>query len=118
MNNIKSIPLRYLRMRKMKLTENLKSWETSVSKIIAKAWMDDEFRKRLIDEPTAILREAGLVLEDLAKVIINQGTAKAGMNLNSDGTMTIDLPAKPNSLADEKMNHWSAGTGDIVGCCC
>lgn len=102
----------------MKFTESLKSWEKSVSKIIAKAWMDDEFRNRLLEEPTAILREAGLVLEDLAQVIVNQGTAKAGMNLNSDGTMTINLPAKPNNITDEKMNYCSEGTGDIVGCSC
>ena len=109
----------------MKLTENYQAWEKALSKIVAKAWMDDEFHKRFISDPAAILREAGLILEDFVKVIVNQGSKSVpAFKLAGEETAIceISLPPKPTDLTDEQMNSWVAGmvdlnNSDLFGCC-
>ncbi|WP_293092009.1 hypothetical protein [Moorena sp. SIOASIH] len=41
-----------------KLSENWKTLETAVSQVIAKAWINEECRKRFVSAPGAILPEA------------------------------------------------------------
>jgi hypothetical protein len=104
----------------MKLTENWKALETAVSKIVAKAWIDDEFRKRFLSEPTVILREAGLVLEDFVKVVVNQGSTNTPVLQATDGAMAIyeiNLPPKPSDLTDEQISAWSLGGVDVSVTC-
>ncbi|NJK47188.1 hypothetical protein HC931_02350 [Candidatus Gracilibacteria bacterium] len=100
----------------MKLTKSL---EVAVSKLVAKAWMDDEFRKRFISEPTEILREAGIFLEDCVKIVVNQDSSNAPVLQGADG-MTIyqiDLPSKPSDLSDEQLSAWSLGGVDLASVC-
>jgi hypothetical protein len=100
----------------MKLTKTL---EVVVSKLVAKAWMDDEFRKRFISEPTEILREAGIFLEDCVKIVVNQDSTNAPMLQGADG-MTIyqiNLPSKPSDLSDEQISAWSLGGVDVASTC-
>jgi hypothetical protein len=100
----------------MELTKTL---EVAVSKLVAKAWMDDEFRKRFISEPTEILREAGIFIEDCVKIVVNQGSSNAPVLQGADG-MTIyqiNLPSKPSELNDEQLSAWSLGGVDIALTC-
>ncbi len=55
-----------------------KSWELSVSKLIAKTWLSNDFHQRFINNPLAILQEAGLMLEEFvdAKVMQNLASGK------------------------------------------
>lgn len=104
----------------MMLTENRNALEVAVSKLVAKAWIDDEFCKRFINEPAEILREAGVMLGDFVKVIVNQDSTGTPVLTGSDGGTTIyqiNLPPKPSDLIDEQMNAWSAGIANVVGCC-
>ncbi|AFY76985.1 MAG: hypothetical protein IGR93_20810 [Hydrococcus sp. C42_A2020_068] len=103
----------------MNLTKNLKSLEVTVSKLVAKAWMDDEFRKRFISEPTEILREAGVFIEDFVKIVVNQDSTNAPVLQGADG-MTIyqiNLPPKPSDLSDEQISAWSLGGVDVASAC-
>ncbi len=109
----------------MKLTENYQALEKALSKIVAKAWIDDDFHKRFVGDPAGILREAGLMLEDFVKVIVTQGsTALPVLKVAGEGTAIceISLPPKPADLTDEQMNSWGAGMVDLGGprpsCCC
>jgi hypothetical protein len=105
----------------MKLTENWKALEIAVSKAVAKAWIDDEFRKRFISEPTEILREAGVTLGDFVKVIVSQGSTNAPILASANGGMTvyqINLPPKPSDLTDEQISTWKSGKVDIVSAIC
>ncbi len=93
----------------MKLTANLKTLETIVSQVVAKAWIDDEFRKRFVSAPRDILREAGLVVEDFVNVVVNQGSTGAPAFTTADGgamIYEINLPAKPTDLTDEQIGSW------------
>ncbi|OKH22159.1 hypothetical protein NIES593_13230 [Hydrococcus rivularis NIES-593] len=104
----------------MNLTKNLKSLEATVSKLVAKAWMDDEFRKRFISEPTEILREAGVFVEDFVKIVVNQGSTNTPVLQGADGEMTvyqINLPPKPSDLTDEQIGAWSLGGVDVALAC-
>ena len=99
----------------MKSSENQKLWETVLSKIVAKTWIDEKFRKRFINEPTAILREAGMILSDTAKVIVNQEKANTSVLTTAEGGMTVyqvNLPSKPESLTDEQISAWAKNTMD------
>ena len=97
----------------MTFTQDQKTWETTVSKLIARAWLDEDFHKRFVSDPAKILREAGLVLGDLVKVIVTQGsTPFPVLKVAGEGTgiCEISLPSKPTDLTDEQMNAWGTGT--------
>ena len=96
----------------MKLPNN---WETTLSQIVAKTWIDEAFCKRFIAEPTVVLREAGMTLSDTAKVIVNRGQANSPVLTTAEEEMAvyqINLPSKPKSLTDEQMSAWAKETMD------
>ena len=96
----------------MKLSKN---WEATLSQIVAKTWIDEDFCKRFISEPTVVLREAGMALSDTARVIVNQGQANTSVLTTADGGITvyqINLPSKPESLTDEQISAWAKNTMD------
>ncbi|MDJ0690897.1 MAG: hypothetical protein QNJ41_20605 [Xenococcaceae cyanobacterium MO_188.B32] len=106
----------------MKLSKN---WESTLSRIVAKTWIDEDFCKRFISEPTVVLREAGMALNDTARVIVNQGQANTSVLTTADGGITvyqINLPSKPENLTDEQMSAWAKDTMDTgssyLGCSC
>ena len=104
----------------MTLLQDQKTWETTVSKLIARAWLDEDFHKRFVSDPAKILREAGLVLEDFVKVIVTQGsTAFPVLKLAEGGSAIceISLPSKPADLTDEQMNAWGVGALDAANAC-
>lgn len=99
----------------MNLPENWNTWEKTLSKIVAKTWIDEDFCKRFINEPTVVLREAGLALSDTAKVIVNQGKVNTSVLTTAEGEMTVyqfNLPSKPENLTDEQISAWAKETMD------
>ena len=99
----------------MKSVENPKLWETVLSKIVAKTWIDEDFCQRFISEPAVVLRESGMALSDTAQVIVNQGQANTSVLTTAEGGMTIyqvNLPSKPESLTDEQISAWAKNTMD------
>ncbi|NEO35199.1 MAG: hypothetical protein F6J90_02285 [Moorea sp. SIOASIH] len=108
----------------MKLTENWKTLETAVAQVVAKAWIDDEFRKRFVSAPREILREAGLVVEDFVNVVVNQGSTGAPALKTADGgamIYEINLPAKPTDLTDAQIGSWvqeAVSDDSPVPACC
>lgn len=84
-------------------------WEINLAKLIAKTWADDNFRQRFVANPAAILREAGMILEDSVKVIVNQGGSSSSAFAAAEGGTSvyeIDLPSKPSDLDEEQINVW------------
>lgn len=76
-----------------------------LSKLVAKAWLDEKFKKRLISDTVKVLEENGLTLPSGAQVRVNENTsstlASTDVNLNTDGVYEIPLPPKPSELTDE-----------------
>lgn len=101
------------------------NWKTTLSKVLAQTWIDDSFRQRFVKEPLAILKDAGLVVEDSIKVIVNQGSKSDGSmsvvknNNISDASdsqesvLYLELPCKPNGLEEEEINFWSKNASQI-----
>ncbi len=104
----------------MTLLQDQKTWETTVSKLIARAWLDEDFHKRFVSDPAKILWEAGLVLEDFVKVIVTQSsTAFPVLKVAEGGTgiCEISLPSKPADITDEQISAWSVGALDAANAC-
>ena len=67
---------------------DMKTW----SQIVAKAWADDNFKKRVLSNPAAVLREHGVQMP-------------AGVDLrvveNTDTVTHLTLPPKPKTEVEE-----------------
>ena len=76
-------------------------------KVVARAWRDPAFKAKLIADPQAVLREAGMAVPAGAtvKVVENTGTH-----------LHFVLPPKPvGQLSDEALDEVAAGAGPIPG---
>lgn len=86
-----------------------KEFEMNLAKLVAKTWADEKFRQRFLAEPMAILREAGIILEDSVKVIVNLGSSASGILASPESGTTvyeISLPSKPKDLDEEALYTW------------
>jgi Nitrile hydratase, alpha chain len=76
-------------------------------KLVARAWCDPAFKAKLIADPQAVLREAGMAVPAGAtvKVVENTGTH-----------LHFVLPPKPvGQLSDEALDEVAGGAGPIPG---
>ena len=60
------------------------------AKIVAKAWADDDYKKKLIASPKEILKQEGIELPDKIKIRIFE---------NTDTELNFVFPAKPETLS-------------------
>lgn len=72
-----------------------KSW----SRIVARAWADDDFRDRLLSDPRAVLRENGIETEDEVRVSV----AEAGEAVADHDILHLVLPPPPSDLSEEEL---------------
>ena len=81
--------------------------QKTLAKVIAKAWSDESFKKRLLAEPNKVLAENGI-------------EAPAGMEMkvveNTDKVSYFVLPAMPADLNDMMVEERIAA--DRYGVCC
>jgi hypothetical protein len=82
-----------------------------ISKLVAQAWLDEEFKNRLIAEPAAVLEENGLSVPSGTQVRVNQGASME--TLSNVGAMSgdsevyeIPLPSKPAELTEQQIQTW------------
>jgi hypothetical protein len=84
-------------------------WDKVWGQLIAKAWADDNFKKRLIADPGAVLKEHGI-------------NVPAGMQVkvveNSSQVVHVALPPKPpaEELSDEELSKAAGGDHGCRGC--
>jgi len=76
------------------------------AKVIAKAWTDDEFKKRLLADSTAVLKENGIEIpEGMTVKFIEQEEPK-------ENEILVPLrprPAETGDLSDEDLHEVAAG---------
>lgn len=85
-------------------------WALRISKIIARAWIDDAFKKQLVADPAAVLRAAGLAVPTGAEVVVDEGAtgwSMSGSSLTRMDRLTLPLPPKPT--ADAMLRAWAEG---------
>ena len=65
-----------------------------IGKVIAKAWTDEQYRKRLNSSPHEVLAEAGIQVPKTHKVKVVEDTAD---------TVHVVLPARPSHMTDAQL---------------
>ena len=78
------------------------------AEVIAKAWSDESFKKKLIANPNETLKEFGVSLPEGVTFHIHE---------NGSDTCHLILPKKPEGqLSDEDLKKASGGylTGDVL----
>ena len=100
----------------MKSLTEPKKIERTLSKLIARSWIDEEFHQRFFSDPAAILREAGLKMEEFVQVEVIEKLSQPVLRLAGaeGGTVSYEIPlAKPAALADEHLKA-SMGNDDAI----
>lgn len=82
-----------------------KAW----SKVVAKTWLDEHFKKRFLADPKTVLKEHGIEVpaEVNVKVVENSGK-----------TVYFLLPERPSSLSVDDLNLIAYTSGEGGGCLC
>jgi hypothetical protein len=93
------------------------AWIKGWPKVVAKAWVDDAFRARLLANPAEVLAEEGLPLLPHVDLKIVPGSASA------KPAMVITLPEAPADLGEESIEgllQSGARAENCMGtsCCC
>jgi hypothetical protein len=87
------------------------------SQVVANAWCDEGFKRSLLADPAAVLREHGITFPDGVKPRVVEDAP--GVAEDTPGVMSLVLPAKPASeeLSDEELSVvGAAGCGGCRGC--
>jgi hypothetical protein len=82
-------------------------WEKKWNQLVVKAWMDEDFKKRLLANPAAVLKQEGLEVPPGVQVKVVQGT---------DTQLTLLLPASPSEELSEEELKAAAGAGPYTWC--
>jgi hypothetical protein len=70
-------------------------WTAQWEKIVKKAWSDEAFKRRLVSNPAAVLKEEGLEPPKDTQVMVVE---------NTSSTVHLTLPAKPaTELSEEDL---------------
>ena len=77
--------------------EQAKRW----AKVVAKAWADEDFKQRLIDDPASVLAEEGMEVPEGVELKVVEATEKQSW---------LVLPLKPEDVKiEEGVERLAAG---------
>ncbi len=78
------------------MTEQQQQFQQKWGQLVARAWSDEGFKRRLLAEPAAVLKEAGLNVAEGVQI---------NMSENTDRLAHLVLPAKPASgdISEEQL---------------
>ena len=90
-------------------TAQSQEWSKKVGQITAKAWTDAAFKKRLLSDPVAVLKDYGLTLPPDVKVKVVEDT---------DTLIHLSLRPKPadKELSEEDLAAVAAGAMSAPTC--
>ncbi len=74
-------------------------------KIVAKAWSDAEFKKRLLSDPNAVLKEFGVDIPEGIQFMVMEDT---------DKMIHLSLPHPPDELDLEELDKAAGGVSVLV----
>ena len=72
------------------MLDGFRGSERQWAKVIAMAWLDESFKKRLLTDPTTVLKEHGIELPHGLKVNLLEG---------KPGEINVTLPPRPDTAA-------------------
>jgi hypothetical protein len=85
----------------MDLQQQAQAYADGFTRVVARAWTDDDFKARLLAEPDEVLRENGIDLKPGTEVRVVQ---------NTDKVIHVGLPPRPqDELSDEALETVAGG---------
>jgi hypothetical protein len=78
------------------------------ARITAQAWRDEDFKKRLMSDPAAVLKEYGVNLPSGRQVRVVE---------NTDHVFNLVLKQKPHDLTHEELDKGAAAGSCVVTEC-
>ncbi len=88
---------------------NAQEQQQAISKIIAKAWADEAYTQRLINNPAALLKDEGVSVSDGITFKVVE---------NTPALCHVILPQKPDGeLTDEELEGAAGGVARKSGHC-
>jgi hypothetical protein len=75
-----------------------KEFQKIWAQIVVKAWSDEKFKKRLMQNPKEVLKEFGIDTSKTEYAIIEDTESKK----------TLVMPKRPEGLSDEEMKKMNA----------
>ena len=108
----------------MVLKTEWKEIGSSVSQLIARAWLDPKFKEQLIADPLKTLEGEGIEIPPDVAVIIDQSIDNWSIGLEGDSVVwRIPLPPKPTDFSEEHLSAWTRSnvtpelTAMMPNCC-
>lgn len=82
-----------------------------LSKIVAKTWLDEEFKERFLSNTNTVLEENGLTLPNGVECKVHENILVATLASTATSTDTtvvyeIPLPSKPTGLTAQPIQSW------------
>jgi hypothetical protein len=77
-----------------------KDFRKTWGKLIGKAWLDELFKKRLLDDPAAVLKEHGIAIPETMTIKVLEDSARL---------IHLILPERPRELSDLELEQVAGG---------
>ena len=92
-----------------KYRDNLQ-WQQRWAQVVAKAWLDEGFKARLLAEPAVVLAAEGLVVPSGVELKVFEDTVQL---------IHLTLPTRPDSaeISDERLNAVVEGEPCVTSPC-
>jgi len=91
----------------MPLDQNWQNIGNQIAKAIAKAWLDENYKKQLLDNPQKTLEGEGIQFAPGERVQIDQAASTWRIEPSSatgtEAVVTIPLPPKPDDVTTEEL---------------
>ena len=98
------------------MDQNWQNTAKEISKVIAKAWLDDEFRNKLVQDPKATLEGEGISFAPGVSIQVDQDTFAWKIDpvstFSSDSVITIPVPPRPVDVTTAELEQWVKGEGE------
>ncbi|HEY9604969.1 MAG TPA: hypothetical protein V6C85_25420 [Allocoleopsis sp.] len=96
------------------LTRDNPEAQKVLSKIVAKTWLDEQFKSQFISNTNVVLEENGLTLPSSVEFRVNGNTLLGTLTSKVPGqegrvVYEISLPDKPEGLTDQPIQSWTNG---------
>lgn len=96
------------------LTKDNAEAQKVLSKIVAKTWLDEEFKSQFFSNTNEVLEENGLTLPSGVEFRVNDSTLVGTLTSTVPGqegnvVYEIPLPHKPEGLTDQPIQSWTNG---------
>lgn len=105
------------------LTKDSQESQKVLSKIIAKAWLDEDFNSQFLSNTNMVLEENGLEVPSDVEFKVRENTLvgivkSTDDNQGSNVVYEIPLPMKPSELTDLPIQSWAmANNSECEGEC-